>query len=458
MGARKKVIVGWARPNRRIIAGIAGVVVLSVSPASPASAESLRWVVDSIARGSDSSIAVAAGGALLYERDAARKRAPASVQKLLLTMALFDEFGPAHRITTRAMTRSVTDGAVDDLWVVGGGDPTVVSGGGGASHTGVGELARRIAGSGIRTVTGRVIADASLFEHDWDAPGWQPWAQSFVAQPTALALDANSSADPPRAFAGALTKVLERRGIRVGKPPAIGTAPDNAMEVARVRSIPLASMVRTMNETSSNFTAEMLGKLLGAKTLGAPGTISKGARAIEKWADRQGVTIVAHDSSGLSYENGVAAIEVVQLLEVARRRPWGRALYRALPSPGEGTLAARLPGIDVHAKTGTIWSGDSALAGWVKLSGGGIAEFAILTRDESKSLEDAVVRAVASEARVLPARRIEGRFARRHSVPMCGRRRKSRSSARSPVSWGKEVCVWCFNGTRRNPSSELRRP
>lgn len=385
MGARKKFIAG---------------VVLSASIASPASAESLPGVVDSVARGSNSSIAVAAGGELLYERDADRKRAPASVQKLLLTMALFDELGPAHRITTRVMTRSMSNGVVDDLWVVGGGDPTVVSIRGDAAHTGVGELARRTARSGIRTVTGRVIADASLFGRDWDAPGWQPWAQSFVARPTALALDGNTFAHPPRAFAGALTNALERRGIRVGKPPAIGTAPDHGTEVARVRSIPLRAMVRAMNETSSNFTAEMLGKLLGARTFGAPGTISKGARAVEEWADRHGVTIVAHDSCGLSYDNRVAATDVVHLLEVARRRPWGRALYRALPSPGEGTLEARLPGLDVHAKTGTIWSGDSALAGWVRLRGGGIAEFAILARNESKALEDAVVRAVASESRV----------------------------------------------------------
>ena len=184
------------------------------------------------------------------------------------------------------------------------------------------------------------------------------------------------------------------------KPPASGTTPDSATEVARVRSSPLRLMVRTMNEASSNFTAEMLGKLLGAKTFGAPGTISKGARAIEQWAHRHAVTIVAHDSCGLSYDNRVAATDIVRLLEVARRQTWGRALYRALPSPGEGTLEGRLPGLDVHAKTGTIWSGDSALAGWVRLRKGGIAEFAILDRDEPKALEDAVVMTVADEALV----------------------------------------------------------
>ncbi len=372
--------------------------MLSVALAPPLSGQPPPGAVASIARGSNSSIAVAAGGELIYERDAARRRAPASVQKLLLSMALFDEFGPGHRITTRVMTRSVTDGTAGDLWVVGGGDPTIVSGGGDVMHTGLKQLAHRIVRSEIRTVTGRVIADASLFGADWDAPGWQPWAQSFVAQPTALALDGNTYAHPPRAFSAALTKALEQRGIAVRKPPASGTTPDSATEVARVRSSPLRLMVRTMNEDSSNFTAEMLGKLLGAKTFGPPGTIAKGARAIEQWAHRHGVTIEAHDSCGLSYDNRVAATDIVRLLEVARRRPWGRSLYRVLPSPGEGTLEGRLPGLDAHAKTGTIWSGDSALAGWVRLRKGGIAEFAILARDEPKALEDEIVMAVAGEA------------------------------------------------------------
>ncbi|MGH2825592.1 MAG: D-alanyl-D-alanine carboxypeptidase [Actinomycetota bacterium] len=253
MGARK-----------RLCAGVAGVAILSAL-APPVFGVTLPRALDVIARESNSSIAVAAGGELVYERDAARKRAPASVQKLLLSMALFDEFGPHHRITTRVMASSLSGGTAGDLWIRGAGDPTFVSGPGDGTHTGLKQLARRIVRSGIRTVTGRVIADASLFGADWDAPGWQPWARGFVAKPTAFALDGNTHSHPPRAFSAALTKVLERKGVAVAKPPATGTAPDKAMEVARVRSSPLRSMVRTMNEVSSNFTAEMLGKLLGAR-------------------------------------------------------------------------------------------------------------------------------------------------------------------------------------------------
>ncbi len=154
-----------------------------------------------------------------------------------------------------------------------------------------------------------------------------------------------------------------------------------------------------MNTTSSNFYAEMLGKLLGARTFGPPGTIAKGARAIEAFAARQDVELVAHDSSGLSYANRVSAHDVVTLLGHARRQRWGRALLLSLPSPGAGTLDSRLEGVPLHAKTGTLWNGSSALAGWVRLRRGGMAAFAILARGSGKSIEDAIVRRISTDLR-----------------------------------------------------------
>jgi D-alanyl-D-alanine carboxypeptidase/D-alanyl-D-alanine-endopeptidase (penicillin-binding protein 4) len=152
-----------------------------------------------------------------------------------------------------------------------------------------------------------------------------------------------------------------------------------------------------MNTTSSNFYAEMLGKLLGSRTFGPPGTMSKGARAIEGFAAQHGVELRAHDSSGLSYANRVNAHDLVVLLDHAWRQPWGRALRFSLPSPGEGTLVSRLEGVPLHAKTGTLWNGSSALAGWVRLRKGGMAAFAILAHGAGKSIEDSIVNRIATE-------------------------------------------------------------
>jgi D-alanyl-D-alanine carboxypeptidase/D-alanyl-D-alanine-endopeptidase (penicillin-binding protein 4) len=90
------------------------------------------------------------------------------------------------------------------------------------------------------------------------------------------------------------------------------------------------------------------------------------------------------------------------LLSQATSRPWGDALFRSLPMPGEGTLAGRLTGLTVNAKTGTLIQGVSALSGYVLLADGRRASFSILSRglskDEAVGVEDALVRLFASRA------------------------------------------------------------
>jgi D-alanyl-D-alanine carboxypeptidase/D-alanyl-D-alanine-endopeptidase (penicillin-binding protein 4) len=380
--------------------GITGVALLAatflIGAPAIAAAESRSSELDRVVDTGDVSVAVAARGSTLYEHAAGEERTPASVQKVLLSMALFDELGPGHRITTRVLSTK-NRGAAGNLWVVGGGDPTMVSGAGDHTHTGVGRLANRIARAGIERVRRSVIVDSTLFSNDWHAPGWQPWSRGFAARPTALAVDGNGSPDPPLAFGGALTDALEARGIAVVGEPRFGRVPARARVVARVRSVPFRVLVTRMNTTSSNFYAEMLGKLLGTRAFGPPGTMSKGARAIEGFAAEHGVELTAHDSSGLSYANRVSAHDLVVLLDHARRQPWGRALRLSLPSPGEGTLASRLQGVQLHAKTGTLWNGSSALAGWVRLRRGRMASFAILAHGTGKSIEDEIVNRITTE-------------------------------------------------------------
>ncbi len=384
MGTRNGLV--WAV----VLASLLVVAPVSAAPKSPSKA------IDGVARGSDVSVAVAARGRVLYEHAGDERRTPASVQKILHSMVLFDEFGPAHRIQTRALgTKS--SGAIGNLWIVGGGDPSMVSGWGDSAHTGVGRLANRIERAGITRVRGSVVVDSSLFAGDWHAPGWQSWSRDFANRPTALAVDGNGTPNSPLSVGTSLTDALESRGIEVNRRTRSGNTPASARVVTRVRSSPLRTLVTHMNFTSNNFYAEMLGKLLGARTFGPPGTMSKGARAIGEFAARHRVELSAHDSSGLSYANRVSASGIVTLLEDARRQPWGRALRGSLPTPGRGTLAGRLGGLGLNAKTGTLWNGASALAGWVRLRHGGTAEFAVLSRDSSKATEDAIVRRVAAE-------------------------------------------------------------
>lgn len=364
-----------------------------------------KTALDRLTRHHSVGVAVGVEGTILYEHDAKQPRTPASNEKLMLSMALFDRLGPRFRITTRAAARRVRGGVVEgDLWILGRGDPTLTKkqahfwGGSFTSPT-LEDLAARIRRAGTRRITGSVRGARGYFGPDLDAPGWQSYVpHNYVELPSALSVNGNFHVRnrPERAAARSLSHQLTGEEVEVGGVPGAGVPPPRLSPIARVRSARLRDLVAFMDQTSNNFFAEMLGKLLGADAYRAPGTIAKGARAIAAWADRQGVPITAHDSSGLSYRDKVSPLGLVTLLATAERRPWGATLRRDLAAPGEGTLAFRLGGLDVHAKTGTLFNSDSALSGWVRRNPSSPwVEFSILDREMPKAVEDKIVGVLA---------------------------------------------------------------
>jgi D-alanyl-D-alanine carboxypeptidase len=349
-------------------------------------------------------VAVGLGGQVAFEHNGVTPRVPASNQKLLLSFALFDSLGPRFRIPTRAAAKHVEEGVVPgNLWVLGRGDPTLTAAEPGywgtLRATTLSDLAARIKRAGVTRVEGSVMGAVEYFAHDFDAPGWQSYVPGrFVELPSSLVLNGNNvvSGLPERAVAAALTKRLERIGVGVSESPGAGRSPSSLARIAEVRSRPLGRIVSYMNRSSNNFFAEVLGKLLGARVLGSPGTIAKGARAIEAWVRDRGLSAAASDSSGLSYRNRLSPRTMVQLLGVAESRPWIGVLRDGLPGPGDGTLEWRLPGLDVRAKTGTLFNGASALSGWVRsASTNRWVEFSILGRGTPKRIEDRMVRVLS---------------------------------------------------------------
>jgi D-alanyl-D-alanine carboxypeptidase/D-alanyl-D-alanine-endopeptidase (penicillin-binding protein 4) len=330
-------------------------------------------------------------------------RIPASNEKLLLSMALLDRFGPAFRIATTLEGALPANGAIPgDVWLVGHGDPDF-------NDAMIKRLARSVRDSGIRTIRGSVIGATNTFTRERWAPGWQPIALQFIAPPTALTFDRNRGPgrfvfDPERQAAAALVRDLRALRVRVVGRARAGPAPPFRRHVlARVDSAPLVDILRRQNVDSLNLDAEVLTKLLGAAVYGAPGSIAKGARAITGWARRLGIKLVARDGSGLSYGNRISTNAMTQLLGTTGARPWGAALRSTLPAAGHGTLAGRLIGIGVRAKTGTLLQRVSALSGWVWLTRSRRwAAFSILSRGLSKPhavrLEDELVTLIAKHA------------------------------------------------------------
>jgi D-alanyl-D-alanine carboxypeptidase/D-alanyl-D-alanine-endopeptidase (penicillin-binding protein 4) len=329
------------------------------------------------------SVAVGDDEAFLYRKAASAPRIPASNEKLLLSMTMYDTFGPGFRIRTSVAASGIeASGAVQSLWILGRGDPTVDS-------STIATLARKIVEAGITRVRGRVLGSTGYFRRDWDAPGWNNVARDYVNRPTALAFERNDRADPERLAAATLTAKLRTLGVRVDGKPGAGAPPNGLETIASVESPPLQRLLTRTLRPSDNFIAETLGKRLGAETRGPPGTIAKGAASTQAWTDDHGTDFTLNDNSGLSYANRVTTEGIVRLLWFAEDQAWGPDLRRALPTGGQGTLRHRLRGVDVRAKTGTL-DDVSALSGWVKADAGTWVEFSILSSGMSKSTASAI--------------------------------------------------------------------
>ncbi len=108
-------------------------------------------------------------GREIFARDPARVLIPASNQKLLTAAAALRAFGPAYRFETRLVARGPIDedGGVDDLCVVGAGDPAMTS-------EDWWRLAADLRRAGLRQVRGEICLDDSVFDDVRWHPSWRP--------------------------------------------------------------------------------------------------------------------------------------------------------------------------------------------------------------------------------------------------------------------------------------------
>ncbi|MFD9973327.1 D-alanyl-D-alanine carboxypeptidase/D-alanyl-D-alanine-endopeptidase [Streptomyces sp. NPDC059017] len=104
-------------------------------------------------------VADATTGERLYERDAGDRLMPASNTKLATSAAAMALLGPGYRFRTEVLSAGRRHGSVlhGDLYLRGGGDPTALA----SDYEG---LAAQLRESGIRRVTGRIVADDTRFD------------------------------------------------------------------------------------------------------------------------------------------------------------------------------------------------------------------------------------------------------------------------------------------------------
>jgi D-alanyl-D-alanine carboxypeptidase/D-alanyl-D-alanine-endopeptidase (penicillin-binding protein 4) len=366
---------------RRLGALVALVAALAgAPPAAALDAEQVRArVARALAQAGPASGAYAkdlGSGREIVAVRAAAPRIPASVEKLFVTSTALLRWGADFELLTRVVSASALepDGTLDgNLWLVGGGDPTL-------SDAKLAALAADVRAGGVRRITGGVRADDTLFDRRRGTPrtGFAP-DRDLGGRLGALVIGRGFQADPAGHAARRFAAHLRLRGVRVAGRTGKARAPDEelASELGAMPSPPLADLVRATNVPSDNFLAEMLLKRLGADFGGTRGTTGAGARVILRTLGGHGITPRIVDGSGLSRSNRTTPREVVRLLEHMEGEPVAAAWRRSLAVAGRsGTIRDRMRGTPAagrcRGKTGTI-QGVSNLVGTCDTRGGRVA-------------------------------------------------------------------------------------
>ena len=341
---------------------------------------------------------------------------PASVTKLLTGAVALDVLGPETRFGTVVVAEAApVNGVVaGDLWLVGGGDPALATDEWAAwadtqRYTSLDRLADAVAAAGVRRVEGAIVGDESRFDAVRTVSSWPVRLVADGESGPLSALSINDGftvwghpgvpfADPPRDAATIFQRLLEQRGVEVGRGAIAGTATGSHV-VARVDGPPVGDLVADMLADSDNETAELLVKELGRRWAGA-GSTEAGAASIEarlgEWGLPMGATVVA-DGSGLSAESRVSCRLLTELLTFRESD-----LYPRLAVAGvSGTLARRYRGTDlagrVRGKTGSL-DGVAGIAGYADAPGGRVS-FAIVLNglpdgDTGRDVTDRILRAL----------------------------------------------------------------
>jgi D-alanyl-D-alanine carboxypeptidase/D-alanyl-D-alanine-endopeptidase (penicillin-binding protein 4) len=131
-----------------------------------------------------------ATGDVLYDFNAGKKFTPASNEKLFTTWALMSQLSGSMRLTTKLYAKGSLDTTrkelQGDLIILGSGDPTI-------STTTIEAWADSLALLGVRSITGNLVADASLFVGTPYPEAWQAddMLYYYAAPASALSLNGN---------------------------------------------------------------------------------------------------------------------------------------------------------------------------------------------------------------------------------------------------------------------------
>lgn len=303
---------------------------------------------------------------------------PASSLKILTAYCALKELGVDHRIPTLFYSEGpIRNGTIQNLWVEGMGDPSLVS-------ERLWAYLQQLKSLGLKKIQEDIYIDDSFFEVE-DYPGRQENnRRAYNAPLSATSLNFNSVAinlyqdggtihatlfpnipylqldnrlnaggkkplfidtqkmenqevitigghvtpsllpkviyrsieKPFKVFGITLATLLQEMGIEFTGEIQKGKIGSKYL-LLKGESIPLSSMIKDMDKFSNNFIAEQLTQYMGAKRFGPPATSKKGEAILKECLHESGITphnVIVENGSGLSYNNKVSAKDLVTIL------------------------------------------------------------------------------------------------------------------------------------------------
>src|SRR2546422_5530986 len=217
------------------------------------------------------------------------------------------------------------------------------------------------------------------------------WAEGTVALARTPWIESFALPDPSLYAARALEISLQRKGVSVEGGAASTT--DSMVyrgvrgnPIVEYRGRPLSDIIFPILNTSQNWFAEMLLKILG-REVGDTGSWAKGLDVEKRFlmdsVKVDSTAFALDDGSGLSAGNIGTPHTVVQLLPYIYRHPKRRPFLSALPRPQQrGPLQKRFGATPLEgrvlAKTGSIFRGNT-LSGYIERADGRVITLSIQT-------------------------------------------------------------------------------
>ena len=337
-------------------------------------------------------------GSVIASSHAEEPLIPASTVKLVTAWLSLEHWGEDYRFTTAFYYDAINQ----TLAVKAGGDPFLVS-------EEIAVIANNLVAAGVERVS-VIRLQTDLFQPDLIVPGATTTDNPYDAVPTSLAANFNTvnvqvdgagvaSAEPQtpltpiaskiaeelkksgkfrvntgrsskratRYFAELLAVMLRHRGVEVSDVVEWGAVPDTAPLYVHRNSKTLGEIITGMLKYSTNFIANQLILTMVAELTDTPADFDLVERYLEGQLSRHAgwSAFKLREGAGLSPDNRLTAVQLVQLLEKLRR--WQHLLPEIQPG--------------IVAKTGTL-TGVKTLAGFAEDARGRQLPFAVLINQQ----------------------------------------------------------------------------